>query len=269
LTEFGHVVVADQAIKPREGDIGNPHQTPISVTPENFASARLTQFTRQHRLHMSFLSTPNTSIALARWVSSWLFCALARLGHGLRPAPGSVANFRDVRGPSKIALVILCSTVLAATHAMASDDEDWSPVLRRPAPRLQLKDHNGKPHDLKAYAGKTVIVNFWATWCAACVEELPSLAKFNASLDPEKTVLLTVNGEEDRNAVALFLKRRRLSITVLDDEENTAHEAWAIKSIPITWIIGPDQRLRYVAKGGADFQSSELRKILEKLNGQR
>ena len=98
---------------------------------------------------------------------------------------------------------------------------------------------------------------------------MPSLAKFNASLNPEKTVLLTVNGEEDRNAVALFLKRRRLSITVLDDEENTAHEAWAIKSIPITWIIGPDQRLRYVAKGGADFQSSELRKILEKLNGQR
>ncbi len=166
-------------------------------------------------------------------------------------------------------MVLLCGALLAATQATASENDDWSPVLRRPAPPLQLKDQNGKLHDLKDYAGKTVIVNFWATWCAACVEELPSLAKLNASLDPEKTVLLTVNGEEDRKAVALFLKRRRLAITVLDDEEDVAQETWAIQSIPITWVIGPDQRVRYVAKAGADFQSAELRKVLEKLNSQR
>jgi thiol-disulfide isomerase/thioredoxin len=217
---------------------------------------------------MKFLSTTNTPVALAQFISSWLFAAIA-LRNGFVHQPGAVTDSRCVSGSAQIALVLLCGALLATAQATASENNDWSPVLRRPAPALQLKDQNGKLHDLKAYAGKTVIVNFWATWCAACVEELPSLAKFNASLDPQRTVLLTVNDEEDRKAVALFLKRRRISITVLDDEEELAHETWAIKSIPITWIIDPNQRLRYVARAGADFQSAELRKILEKLNSQR
>jgi thiol-disulfide isomerase/thioredoxin len=166
-------------------------------------------------------------------------------------------------------LAIAAMACLSAPHAVASDDDDWSPVRRQPAPMLKLKDHNGKLHDLKAYAGKTVIVNFWATWCAPCIEELPSLAKLNASLDPEKTVILTVNGEVDQKAVALFLKRRRIALTVLDDEEDVAVETWGIKSIPTSWIVDPEQQLRYVARADADFQSKELKNILERLNSKK
>jgi thiol-disulfide isomerase/thioredoxin len=168
-----------------------------------------------------------------------------------------------------LVLAIAAVAWLSTPHAEASNDDDWSPVRPQPAPQLKLKDHNGKLHDLKSYVGKTVIVNFWASWCAPCIEELPSLSKLNATLDPEKTVVLTVNGEEDQKAVALFLKRRRLTLTVLDDQDDVTTQAWGVQSVPTSWIVDPEQQLRYVARAEADFQSKALKTILEKLNSKK
>ena len=157
----------------------------------------------------------------------------------------------------------LCSIICALSFA--AQGQDWDRTPNALAPTLKLKDIEGKSHDLRDYKGRIVIVNFWATWCAPCVAEMPSLNKLNATLDPKQTLLLTINGEADLPVVKRFMRRKALNFVVLMDDDDVASDAWDVDSVPTSFIIGPDQKIKYKAVGEVDFESRELKTILAKL----
>jgi len=74
-----------------------------------------------------------------------------------------------------------------------------------PAPALQLEDLSGKPHRLADYRGKVVLVNFWATWCEPCRDEMPSIERLRASLDGRAFAVFAVNLGETEPRIRAFL----------------------------------------------------------------
>jgi peroxiredoxin len=118
----------------------------------------------------------------------------------------------------------------------------------RLAPDFALKDGSGKSVALSAQRGHVVLLNFWATWCDSCREELPALKDLQ-SRSGGRYVLLAVSVDEDPAKVPPFLKKYGLDYPVAYAEPGGATlRAYAVRDLPTTFLIGPDGQIerRYV-----------------------
>ena len=144
---------------------------------------------------------------------------------------------------------------IAAAEVAADDgaaDASWTEV-ERALPELRLSDLEGKVWSREDLSGRAVFINFWATWCAPCLGEIPYLQRLAALLaDRQDIVLLTLNVDDNPGLVAPFAARRELTYPVLYARDYAA-EALPSMSLPISWIIGPDGDVRYEQIG---FDSS-------------
>lgn len=124
--------------------------------------------------------------------------------------------------------------------------------IGRPAPALALpRLANGATLDLESLRGRPVIVNFWASWCAPCVRELPALASFSAEHSgPDAPQVLAVNVTEDVATIASFLAERGVTnLTVLLDSDGHASDVWGARGLPMTFHIDPAGRIAAVQRG--------------------
>ncbi len=129
----------------------------------------------------------------------------------------------------------------------------------RPGPETTWKDGNGKTVSLKDFDGKVVLVNFWATWCAPCVRELPSIDRLAASLDGEEFKVVAISIDRGGKPVARKMLRR-LKLKNLDlylDRENTAVREFGVRQMPTTYVF--DRKGREVGKleGAAEWDEPE------------
>ncbi len=113
---------------------------------------------------------------------------------------------------------------------------------RPSAPEIYLKDLNGKTVKLSDYRGKVVILNFWASWCPPCREEMPELDQANKEFEKgNDAVLLAVDlADGVREAVEKakkYISDNKYSMRVLLDTEGNAVDAYGITNIPATYII--------------------------------
>jgi thiol-disulfide isomerase/thioredoxin len=149
---------------------------------------------------------------------------------------------------------LLMAIVLAAPAAA----KELAPASGS-APALKLADLEGRRHDLAAYRGKVVLVNFWATWCEPCREEMPSIERLRASLEGRPFAVLAVNLAEPEARIRKFLDSVPLRFAVLLDRDGQATRAWQAKLLPATYIVGPDGALRYRHIGELDWSKPEIR----------
>lgn len=129
----------------------------------------------------------------------------------------------------------------------------------RPRPETTWKDGNGKTVSLKDFDGKVVLVNFWATWCAPCVRELPSIDRLAASLDGEEFKVVAISIDRGGNPAARKMLRR-LKLNNLDlylDRENTAVREFGVRQMPTTYVF--DRKGREVGRleGAAEWDEPE------------
>jgi thiol-disulfide isomerase/thioredoxin len=134
-------------------------------------------------------------------------------------------------------------------------------------PPLALRDLQGRQHKLADYKGKVVVLNFWATWCDPCREEMPAMQRLQDKL-AGKLVVLAVDYGEGPPRVGDFLKKVPVRFTVLLDRDTSAATAWKVKVLPTTLVIDPAQRIRYVAVGDVGWDTppveAEIVKLLPK-----
>ncbi len=110
----------------------------------------------------------------------------------------------------------LAAALLVAAPALAIPEAS----ARKPAPAFELKDLSGKRVKLSSFVGKVVIVNFWATWCGPCLQELPHLDKLRAELGGELEVLaISTDGPDTLAQVRTVAKRQKWTMPVLLDQE--------------------------------------------------
>jgi peroxiredoxin len=118
-----------------------------------------------------------------------------------------------------------------------------------PPPMLELKDLDGRLHRLSDYRGRVVLINFWATWCAPCRDEMPSIQELKRKLSGRPFVVLAVNLDEPESRIRNFLTQVKVDFTVLLDPERQVAKAWQARVLPASFVIGPDGRIRYSLVG--------------------
>ena len=123
----------------------------------------------------------------------------------------------------------------------------------------------GRSHRLQDYRGKVVLVNFWATWCAPCVEEMPSMERLRRALAARPFAVLAVNLGESPEAIAAFLARVPVGFAVLRDADGTAARAWGARYLPASYLVDGEGRVRYAVTGALDWSGAHARARIEEL----
>jgi peroxiredoxin len=159
----------------------------------------------------------------------------------------------------KLALVLLAALALPA----------WGQGLKGwtggATPALELADTEGRLHRLSDYRGSAVLVNFWATWCGPCLEEMPSIEALRAALHDKPFVVLAVNVGESGRVAREFAGTMRLGFPLLLDRDTRTAKTWGARILPASYVVGPDGRIRYSYLGALDWASPEVRATIERL----
>jgi thiol-disulfide isomerase/thioredoxin len=130
---------------------------------------------------------------------------------------------------------------------------------------LAGNDVEGNAIDLKDLQGRVLVVNFWATWCEPCRDEMPSLQRLREKLDPGAFDVLTVNYGESRDKVSQFLGKEKLALPVLLDPQKEAAKEWGVGGLPMTFLVDARGRVRYSVFGERDWNAGESLALVEKL----
>ena len=161
------------------------------------------------------------------------------------------------------ALAVSASAGLTAAWAAGGTMKPWSGGA---TPPLALRDLDGKEHRLAEYKGKVVVLNFWATWCDPCREEMPSMQRLQDKLAGKPFAILAVDYGEGAPRIRDFLEKVPVHFTVLLDRDTSAATAWKVKVLPTTLVIDAAQRVRFVAVGDVGWDTppveAEIRKLL-------
>jgi cytochrome c biogenesis protein CcmG, thiol:disulfide interchange protein DsbE len=164
----------------------------------------------------------------------------------------------------RAAAALLAGLILLGP-ATGAAQQVLSPWSGGPTPALKLKDLEGREHALAAYRGKVVLVNFWATWCEPCKEEMPSIERLRRSLEGRPFAVLAVNLAEPDGRVQAFLRQVPLGFPVLMDRDAAAAKAWKARMLPATFIVGADGRVRYSYIGELDWSREPVRRQIAEL----
>jgi peroxiredoxin len=154
---------------------------------------------------------------------------------------------------------------LAAALAAGAGAQELKPWAGGGTPALALEDMEGRPHRLETYRGKVVLVNFWATWCEPCREEMPSIERLRRSMDGRPFAVLAVNLGEPVSRIRAFLEKMPVGFPVLLDRDTAVAKAWKARILPATYIVGPDGKIRYAHLGELDWSQESVRRAIAAL----
>jgi peroxiredoxin len=124
------------------------------------------------------------------------------------------------------------------------------------APDFTLTDLDDNSITLSSLRGKIVMVNFWATWCVPCINEMPYFQKAHVEWSGDKElVILAVNQLEGKGTVNGFMDSRGYTFTALLDLTGDVADNYSVSNIPKTFFIDADGIIQHIEIGGIDTQS--------------
>ena len=174
--------------------------------------------------------------------------------------PGDAGN-RSVRRRGAWALPLLAVALLGASCA----EKPAPPTPETPAPPFELLDLEGRPHRLSDFAGQVVVLNFWATWCPPCVEEMPSLQRLQDLLGADGLTVVAVSVDERYSDIPPFVAEHGLRFLVLHDLGKRISRRYEVFQFPETWIIRRDGTLASHIVGARDWATPGSLEIFREL----
>jgi thiol-disulfide isomerase/thioredoxin len=163
------------------------------------------------------------------------------------------------------ALRAVAAMAFAAAASTASAEADIKPWKGKATPRLAGTGLDGRNLDLRELRGRVVIVNFWATWCDPCKEEMPSLERLKAKLAGRPFEVLAVNYGEFPEKITSYLKKEGITLPVLLDTQKDAAKVWKVGGLPMTFVVDARGRVRYWVFGERDWGEGGSLALVEKL----
>jgi thiol-disulfide isomerase/thioredoxin len=163
-----------------------------------------------------------------------------------------------------IAGYVLVGCGLACLGLVGCDRGDHPGQIGKAAPEFVVHDAQ-RGVDLAKLRGHVVVLNFWASWCPPCLEELPSLEAMQHEL-PQVQVL-AVSTDEDRAAYQAFLTQHHVDLLTVQDAAQTSNALYGTFRYPETYIIDKQGVVRRKLIGPQDFSSAEMVEYLKKLAG--
>lgn len=163
----------------------------------------------------------------------------------------------------KIAVLIAAIGLAVAVYYGAHDRIAKQPRERDttssapPAPALTLVDLSGNKVETPSYAGKVVLVNFWAAWCTPCAEEVPQLVTLQDKYRAQGFQVIGISMEDSDSALRDFYRKYKMNYPVVAGNEKIAESYGGILGLPTSFLISRDGRIRAKYPGLADFAKLE------------
>ncbi len=154
-----------------------------------------------------------------------------------------------------LSLVVGCPTENTPTP-----EETVLVAVGDPAPHFELTTLDGSTFDLEAHRGRVVLVNFFATWCPPCREELPHLEReVWQRFSDERFALIAVGREEGDNVLAPFMEQHGYTFPVAGDPDRSVYSRYASRYIPRNVVIGPEGTVLFQTQG---FERDEFETMI-------
>jgi len=155
--------------------------------------------------------------------------------------------------------------VLALPLLVAGCDRGSRPALiGRPAPDFTVQDSE-RNVELRQLRGKVVVLNFWATWCPPCVEEMPSLTAMQQRL-ADHVVVLAVSTDTDAAAYRRFLREHNINLLTVRDAQQSSNLLYGTVKFPESYVIDPRGIVRRKFVGPVDWTGPEILEYLQQLS---
>lgn len=165
-----------------------------------------------------------------------------------------------------LALIVLLVVIGGGAYIYLNMPSTTAVVAGDAAPDFSLEDTEGNIVTLSELRGKVVMVNFWATWCPPCKEEMPSMDRLNKFMAEEDFVMLAINAEKNgKSVVPEFLEKNPYDFTVLYDDEGTVQQQYGVYKFPESFIIHKDGTIDQKVIGVLDWSSPKTVAYLKSL----
>jgi peroxiredoxin len=167
----------------------------------------------------------------------------------------------------KYAVALLIVAGFAAFILLAPPGEQKGrPADGTPAPDFSLSDLSGKTWSLSALRGSVVMINFWATWCPPCREEMPSINALNEIMrERDDFVILEVLYQDTPEKAAEFMKKNGYGLTVVVDTDEKVAESYGITRLPETFVVDKKGIVRKTFIGPSTFDTPSALQFFRKL----
>lgn len=170
---------------------------------------------------------------------------------------------------SRVMVALVAGLILAAMFLIVwLQSAKYEPLtVGKAAPDFQLPDLNDKEIRLSDYRGKVVFLNFWATWCKPCREEMPSMEVLYKNFEKDGLVILAVSIDRvtTKKEIPPFVKSLNLTFPVLVDSWGQTDKRYKLMGVPETYIIDREGTLREKVIGPRDWTRLDNLQILTQL----
>ncbi len=140
-----------------------------------------------------------------------------------------------------------------------------SPLIGQPAPEVSLRLLDGTPFKLSDQKGKIVVLDFWATWCAPCMQTMPLVEQAMEQFDSDKVSLVSVNLQESVQQIQPVLERYDLDLTVALDTDGVAAARYEARAIPQLVIVGNDGVVKQLYVGGGSKVVNQMTTAIQNM----
>ncbi len=140
--------------------------------------------------------------------------------------------------------------------------------ISQPAPDFVAKNLKGQAVKLSDFKGKVLLLNFWATWCGACIEEMVSMQNLYSSLRIDGVEVLAISIDrwnEDR--IEEYVKKNNLTFTVLLDQDQKVRKQYHVMGVPTSYLIDGEGKIRGYASGARTWDSLDSQSLFLSLKG--
>jgi thiol-disulfide isomerase/thioredoxin len=153
-----------------------------------------------------------------------------------------------------VCLAALLSSFVAPQAWAQFDKTAWPTNMA--TPKIEAIDLQGKAWTSAELTGKVVVLNFWATWCAPCKDELPTLQTLHDISDAQ-TVVLTINVREPAARAERYMQSTGMTFPVISDAKGELAKRWGVTVYPTTILIAPNGQARWRVVGDVDWSGPQ------------
>jgi peroxiredoxin len=179
---------------------------------------------------------------------------------GAPPEPKKTKRF-----PIRLDLVLV--VVVIITGYLGFWDDNTGGLLEKGAvpPDFDFVHHQGGRVKLADYKGKVVVLDFWATWCPPCVEEMPSLVEMQRRMKAKGITVLAVSVDVDQGAYLQFLKEHNVNLLTVRDPGQKSNALYGTFRFPETYVIDRNGVMRRKFVGGVDWTAPDITEFLGRM----
>ena len=133
------------------------------------------------------------------------------------------------------------------------------------APQFTTTDRKGQVHQLSDFRGKVVLVNFWATWCPPCVEEMPSMESLCKELDQEQLAIMALSVDDSWEPVDVFFRESNFGLIIYSDFGGKIAQLYGTEKVPETYILNKHGVIVHKVVGATNWMAPKMLSFLRQL----